>query len=255
LQHISNQWGPIIEYWAIDQWSTVPRWNHYRQLEEFLLGDKNIHWQPQTTLEHCRSLATLAMVVIDRLRAKGFKVNGELILRAIHLHDNGERTTKVGDVAYSLKTANDDQLELQGFLRELGDFARPWLLDPYLLQFVCDEAWKQFAPQIQTVLRRLSKEAKQEGIIFKFLERVDYCLYAFHHWRSTGQPQILTWVLRNQVSKIDQLVSQLPALEEILWTPEVRRDCLAWLEEQADLPSESNVYHRLTTTMNAELVN
>ena len=168
----------------------VQRWEHYAKLGATKEND----------LQHSFSAVILTIIVLEILRNESPSISYDpyCILACSALHDFGE--IGVGDTIYKKKTKETPVLEAESYICQINKFPtymKDKLLNLYLLQY---------------------NSADQPGntVIFEFIERAGYILYALGEYkRSEHNIYILVQVLRNQLGHLQRLLELIPGCKQI----------------------------------------
>ncbi len=208
----------------------VFRWGNHRARNQALRG--------QTNLEHTYAFMFLAMTALPKLQWHFPKLDNELILSCIHLHDIGEG--EIGhDTPFINKRQEIDVQEFLGFRRriqDLDDDVRERLEAAFLLQFCLGDN-HLFPDDARVVMNALKEKYSHEALIFAALERLDYIKYASESFVVHGDEVILTHVLRKQIDEMAHYAKKIPGFDEI-WTPEMHTWATDFLTNHANVPEE-----------------
>lgn len=184
-------------------------------IEEFLrntiLGLEGVvRWKPyldlgatkENDLQHSFSTVILTILILEILRnapPPQLSYDPYSILACAALHDLGE--IGVGDTLYKKKTETSSELEFNSYkvqLSKLPDDLRNKLLYLYSLQY------------------NSSDNESGNSVIFEFIERTGYILYALGEYnKSEDNILLFIQVLRNQLDHINRLLLVLPCCKQI----------------------------------------
>ncbi len=214
----------ILDIWRVGQVELprVIRWSRFRE--------RSTKLRQQDCLQHTYSLTVLARILLARLEPY-VALDSELILTAALVHDHGEAELS-SDIPYPEKTDSRDLDEYRAFLarfehqgpRVLAAFQRA-----FLLQFVLKDL-PQFHKEAQEVMKELREKRYHEAVFFAALEQLDYVLYAIEQYERYENAEILTEVLTNQISRLDECTRKLPGFGLEIWTNKFRGWCVRFLE-------------------------
>ncbi|WAK01001.1 YfbR-like 5'-deoxynucleotidase [Methylobacter sp. YRD-M1] len=183
-------------------------------IEDFLRNtisglESVIRWKPylklgateENDLQHSFSTVILSIFVLEILRQEPPQLSYDpySVLACAALHDLGE--INVGDTIYKKKTETSSELEINSYkaqISNLPDYLRNRLLYLYSLQ------------------TDVSEEERGNAIVFEFIERTGYILYALGEYKKSDKNIVLLiQVLRNQLTHIDNLLLILPCCRQI----------------------------------------
>ncbi len=175
----------------------------------------------QTCTKHVLSVEFTARFVIDvYTNLTKVMIDREFLLDAFHFHDYGE-PLKGRDVVATIKKDTDDRDEYLAFMDFIKDLPEPILLNyqrAFLLQFCLDDP-DCFPDEAREIMAELKKEKYQEAILFKFIENLDYLLYAIEQYQEQGYTPILISVLTNTKPNFDFCKKANPELFQIFFDP------------------------------------
>ncbi len=180
----------ILEIWQIQsEFSKITRWK--TSLEK--PGGENL--RRQTCTEHVLSVELAARIITDTyVSITGKEVDRALILDAFHFHDYGE-PLKGRDLSALTKKDTDDLDEYLAFMDFIVNQREPLFSNyqrAFLLQF-CLENPECFPPEAREIMTDLRKNKHLEAVMFKFIEKMDYVLYAIEQyekkWRHSSSNQ------------------------------------------------------------------
>ena len=224
---------PLIAAWQAPQVGLpeVVRWAQY-------VADGNV--RHQNTLQHSLAITILGAMVIAQIRAaSAAELDGELLLTALAIHDEGEGDLGQ-DTLWKDKSAKGDLAEYLAFRKRYEMLGPAWrsLHAAFLLQF-CLKNPECFPEDAREIMERLSATHRYEALAFEAIENWDYLLYSFEQYLERGNEKILVQVFRNQAPILNRLAAELPGFAAI-WTPELsawsknflarREGC--WIEEK-----------------------
>lgn len=169
--------------------SQVQRWDKY-----VALGSR-----PESVLHHTVSALLIADIVLHTLEQKksthSLSYNPFQIMSCVLLHDFGEIET--GDITYILKTDEQDKSERGYLVRRLNSlpqYLRNKLIEDYDIQKGNDDS----------------------NLIFEFIERMGYLVYALTEFERNKRNHILLLqVSRNQLPRIRAILKDIPCLKEV----------------------------------------
>lgn len=175
---------------------------------------------PENDLQHSFSTVLLTILILEVLEQNppGFEYNKYKILACAALHDVGE--INVGDTLYKYKNKVQVSKELDSFSSQVAAFPTPIkksLKELYLLQYKpSDGIFSDNEPA----------HTNGEALIFEFIERSGYLLYAVHEYeKNMANVKLLVQVIRNQKLPLLKLLDELPAGRNIFTD-----DFLSWMD-------------------------
>ncbi len=236
VQELIDEWNPLIETWRSGQigLQAVPRWSKYNKPDDPHGGVRS-----QNSLQHSYSIVLLGRVVMQALRTKRVDIDGELLLTALHLHDHGEG--ELGqDTLYIDKTSDQDAREYLAFVKRFKMLPHA-IFAPLEIAFLLQFAVKNpdaFPDHARTVMSAIVAAHPTETLLFDFIERLDYVLYAIEQFRDRNNARILVQVLRHQLPKLAELTEQFPVLRETLWTSDVHQALADFVDEHEGVWTE-----------------
>lgn len=200
--------------------------------------------RPQNDLQHSFALSVLCGMVLAEIDGE---LDRSLLLTACPIHDQGE--AELGrDIGLPDKGINHDLAEWKAFEQRCMR-APGWrrMQDAFLLQFArlyARPGWNgPYFPEIaQNTLDRLARTHRIEALIFEFLERLDYMLYALDAYVTFRNPTILCAVLGNGCSpeRMGELVGEVPSLRRF-WPDRVDHWARFFRDKHAPLLAEEAV--------------
>lgn len=235
MQRPFNDWHKLIDVWRSGQIGLpeVRRWAKYAKPGPD--GSDHGGVRPQDSLQHSYSITLLGSIVLHYVRlSTNRKIDGELLLKALLLHDHGEGELGL-DTLYVDKNVEGDVREYVAFVKRFNS------LDPnlfhdlhtaFLLQFATRDL-SAFPEEAHPIMLHLRETRPLEILLFDAVERWDYILYAVEQLRDNNNRCIVVQVLRNQMPHMDQLADSIPGLREYIWTDAIRKECTTLLEEHA----------------------
>ncbi len=205
-----------------------------------LLRNRVLRWQghPGTTLgdyrvqsndDHRRELLQLLVSLLVLLRSRNFQVDEHLLMTAVWHHDDAE-DFGMGDTLSPLKNVNHDVAEYNLFCRVIQPnvSAEEWahLERAFLLQFATKHRENtQFSDGSREIMANLVTMRPAEVLIFEFLERLDYLMYAVEQATDKSNPHFIREVYPNQARKLDDLLKRLPELKGFYWREPIGTYC------------------------------
>ena len=219
-----NNLRPLIAAWKAPQVGLpkVIRWAQY-------VADGNV--RRQNTLQHSLAITILGAIVIAQISAaSAAELDGELLLTALAIHDEGEG--ELGrDTLWKDKSTEGDLAEYLAFRKRHEMLGPAWrsLHVAFLLQF-CLKNPSEFPEDAREIMEDLATTHRYEALAFEALEKWDYLLYAFEQYLERGNEKILAEVLRNHVPGFDRLATELPGFTAI-WTPELSAWASSFLKQ------------------------
>lgn len=213
-----DNWGPMLSVWLLCQTelSKVVRWKHY------LKRGRPWKVRKQTSTQHALSIGRIGDMVCHYV-STNVNLDESLLKTAFGIHDDGEGITR-RDVIYRNKSQVTDLEEYNGFV-ELYSKLEPSLYRMFQKAFLIQYAIKcpsNFPVDAKAIMMLLRKNNYAECMVFDFVERLDYVYYVWEQYLFEGDEEALTQVLRNQVLKINELVTKTNIGLDLIWTAEVR---------------------------------
>ena len=185
-----------------------------------------IRWKPyikmgiskENDLQHSFSTVLLAILVLEILEEDPplIKYNKYEILACSALHDLGE--INVGDTLYKYKTLESISNELESYNQQINCFP----------EYLKVKLFRLYTMQLIN-FNEVNFESSDLGnaIIFNFIERLGYLLFAMREYKkSKNNIVLLIQVIRNQLEQIKETLKILEACRKIFTD-----DFLHWLEE------------------------
>lgn len=221
--------------WTIlqDKQSNVFRWKDYAEC--------NPRLSKQSNAEHVPSVGRLFHDVVPALKYHNPRLNVELLLGAIHYHEDGEALIG-SDELWHNKGQERDLLEYKVFLESIADndvTIRGRSEEMFLLQFITGPTDLLEAYNMGTAnwLRHLRKNFSLEGKVFNALEKADYYMYAKKRgYDECGDVVILVHVLRNHTGPLDEYAKTIPGFREHVWTQAHSESAKEFMERYAGIP-------------------
>lgn len=218
----------LLKIWMLQsEFSKIIRWS------TSLSKPRSEVLRRQTCTEHVLSVEFTARFVIDvYTNITKIMVDRELILDAFHFHDYGE-PLKGRDVVATIKQDTDDRDEYLAFMEFTQDLPEPILLKyqrAFLLQFCLDDS-DCFPDEAKEIMAKLKKEKHQEAILFKFIENLDYLLYAIEQYQKHGYTPLLMNVLTETKPNFDFCKRANPELFQIFFDPTTKLWIQRFLEQ------------------------
>jgi len=212
---------------AQDAMSKVTRWD---QLRKTFLDIRM-----QTSGEHTLALALLVDSIVRKLNRElttqmKHEMDLSLLVRATMLHDIPEGILQT-DVAFTEKKDAHSLAELRAFdlyTEGKSEEDQREIMLAYLLQFAY-EMPDNFPFWAKDIMRKLRKEHHSEVVFFPFIERYDYLMMGFSHFKATGNPGLLITLLEGHMVDFDKAVQELPILA-LIWSPGLKARCLKVLK-------------------------
>ncbi|MDO8583831.1 MAG: hypothetical protein Q7R83_01490 [bacterium] len=210
-------WDSMINVWRSGQerLATVRCWSAFD-------CDKNGGIRPQDLLQHSYSLAVLGRMVISLLRPHA-TLDESLLMTALLLHDHGK--AEIGFDPPAPSKSDWSQLrEYYGFISRFSHLPAPVFHElerAFLLQ-CATLSLEHFPEDARNVVEQLKIEHPLEVLAFEAIERWDFVLYALEQYRERQNEMILSRVLRNHESRLDELAASLPGFGTVIWTPEIQ---------------------------------
>jgi hypothetical protein len=220
---------PLLDVWKVPQveLALALRWKKYAREAPGI--------RAQNSLEHTVGIIILGGIVMEQIDPTRF-LDRELVIAALALHDVPEYRGG-GDVHYIDKTAKKDLREyiaLRGIYEPMGPPVFPMFHRAYLLQFALRDP-PEFPNDAHAIMESIARNFSHEALTFDVIERWDYVLYALEQYHERGNGKILTQVLRNQVSHLDDLAKKLHGFGDAIWTPELSSWAHGFLKEHEGL--------------------
>lgn len=225
---------PIMETWKILQsgHEAVIRWEGYLKCNPKL--------PKQTNLHHMVSVERLFHYFLGHLKTF-FTIDYQLVMDAIKVHEDGEAVLK-RDVLLHNKTISGHVEEYLVFKKMLvgnPDYVTR-MRKAFLLQFVLEKGFEiPGDDNANFLLKKLQKENQHEATLFNLLERFDYYLYAVRAYQEFGDVVILYHVLINNWRFLDSYSRLLPGITG-LWTSELHKAAVDFMEQYKDIPGPKN---------------
>jgi len=164
-------------------------------------------------------------------------VHPERVIACIDCHDDGEALLQ-SDVLYHNKSSDRDveeYLAFRGFVAHLPN--KYDLLQSFLLQFITGDIEPFFFDkETQSLISEVKVLYEEDGIVFNFLEKLDYVHFALWAYQVAHDPVILIHVLRNQVPKLDGYAGEFPMMRTQAWTSKMSDWAHEFMERYKDLP-------------------
>jgi 5'-deoxynucleotidase YfbR-like HD superfamily hydrolase len=203
----------------------------FDDIEEFISNtitglEDVIRWLPYTKigvskendLQHSFSTVLLTILILEILDKTPPNINYDKykILACSALHDLGE--INVGDTLYKNKSSDSVNKELESYKQQINflpDQLKFRLLDLYSVQLIQPN--------------EIDSNSADFGnaVIFDFIERTGYLLFAMGEYKkSTENIVLLVQVIRNQLESIKELLNILTACRIIF--PE---SLISWMEQ------------------------
>lgn len=188
-----------------------------RFLRETIVGLESVsRWQPyvdagstpENDLQHSLSTVFLTILVLELLKQDppNIKYCEYEVLACAALHDLGE--INVGDTIYKRKNKSSVRREHESFTQQtltLPAEIRERVRDLYMIQY-------QNGTTVTGSNIASDDTKKGSGLVFEFIERTGYLLYAIGEYnRSKKNIGLLVQVLRNQIEHIKRLLVLFPA--------------------------------------------
>jgi 5'-deoxynucleotidase YfbR-like HD superfamily hydrolase len=179
----------------------------------------------QNDLQHSYSITILAKIVVEKLNKyfDGFCFDKDIIITAFLVHDHGEGELK-RDIQYGKKKESDDLDEYYSFVeryRQLNEEVFSSFHYAYLLQY-CVEGREEFPAEAREIMVWLKEKRYPEALIFEAVEIFEYILFALEQDKKGNNKEIFQSVCKNQLTRIERLVRDLPGFREEIWTDEVQ---------------------------------
>lgn len=174
---------------------------------------KFVHHLPirsENLVEHTIDTALIALIVSEvvDLESPELKLDKHRILACALLHDVPE--VRTGDIAYAEKKATheiDEALAFRSMFRAMPEHLRRRLEHSFSLQ----------SGLVAKTLENEISCPTPEALVFEFVERFGYLLFALEQFREDIHSfPLLTHVLQLQTERLVSLISALPALGQIL---------------------------------------
>jgi len=211
-------WKDVIDIWTSGQVGLpeVERWSvHASQ------GSDHGGIRKQNSLQHSYSITLLGSMLIRSSREYIAGLDEILLLNSLLVHDHGEGELGRDIVAIN-KNENADLEEYNAFcsrFKQLPKYLFNFYHEAFLLQFALAKP-NSFPPKARSVMAYLKKFKKMECLLFEFIERWDYLVYALEQYSIRGNERILVNVLRPQSKRFNQLAKEIPGARELVWTKE-----------------------------------
>ncbi|MCX6716230.1 MAG: hypothetical protein NT077_04465 [Candidatus Taylorbacteria bacterium] len=175
----------------------------------------------QGIFEHMVSVSWLVDEKSLLMRAAGFELDRELLLRVGRIHDFSEPIRKM-DVAATKKKDSDDFKEYLVFEKMFSQYPL-WTVyqEAFLLQ-TCLRNAECFPAEARAIMARLAVEKKLEALFFKGIEMLDYLYSAYEGTVERGVKEMLPCVSARHVSMLDQIAIEFPGFGQVIWTQQVR---------------------------------
>ena len=249
MDGINNQfWDATASNWTTVQCDYKVRFEAYKRGHERLTGSVD-SWLDQTTVQHVAGLTRLAHITLDDLRANAIDpristIDEALLMRTIQLHDRGEIKSEFGDVKFRDHKAHHERAEYYGLLEEIAELPQATNVADqraFLLQFVHkQDVWSLLPDGAQLTLQALKETRSLEANLFAYLEYEDNLQYGANNQRKTGQPYVMTWILRNMIQRLDELVQREPLISHF-WQSSRRLRYLTYMLENRKILDEDTV--------------
>lgn len=196
-------------------------------------------YRTQTTSDHRGELLMLLQSLLIHLHELEIRPDSRLLMSAIWHHDDGE-DFGFGDTLYTFKRQEHDLAEYQIFVKHVqpvvSDLEWRHLQRAFLLQFVQTYAESELFPQeARAVMQELQQTRSVEAMIFGYLERLDYLLYAVEQAQVYGNPHFVREVFPNQRDRLDVYIREWPALRGFYWPDPLRPFCQKIVDELGEL--------------------
>lgn len=211
----------------------IPRWKDYIECNPGLTR--------QTNIEHVFSVERLFHECLPFLEHHR-TINRELLLLAIHVHEDGEALLQ-GDVLWHNKDPKRDLLEFKAFkasIQNRDEWAsrRDDLETAFLLQFITGDIqiFEDDSEDTRDAIRAVQLVHHFEGRVFNALEKMDYYIYAKRGYDESGDVVILTHVLRNHTKPLDEYANTIRGFKEHVWTEAHSEAAKEFMERYADIP-------------------
>lgn len=180
---------------------------------------------PENDLQHSLSTVLLTILVLELLEQIPPNINYDPyeVLACAALHDLGE--INVGDTIYKRKDLFSVRYEHESFMCQISSMPeklRHRLHHLYMIQYQNNN--HELTDHLEMTI---DDTTKGSGIVFDFVERTGYLIYAIGEYNnSTNNIALLVQVLRNQIEHIKGLLNILPA-GRLIFTDSL----LQWMED------------------------
>jgi hypothetical protein len=223
----------FMEFGKANRWPDVTSIFN-RKVKQRLIDSLRYHSQanrklekyPQNSFNHVVSLCFLAAQVLAKVNPKlKTPLDTELLMKSFMIH-NIAKGLGMRDLPYEKKTVQDDIKEYKAvktFLKNQCAFAsdqdRLLVEKIYLLQF-CSGNIKAWPLVARNLMNACLRDYQLEVVWFKFLERLDYLIYAAEQYVRFENLELIAKIAKVQVPLIRSLKKDHPDLCRV-WTPEV----------------------------------
>lgn len=223
--------GPLLKIWTDTQigLGEVVRFGTHVEDDSTL--------RKQTTLEHKISVLVIVTLLLPRFR-NYIVLDESLVIRGFTVHDVGEGILK-RDIVWINKSDEKDLEEYLAFsdhTKHLEGIEYEESQRAFLLQFASKNP-PCFPAHAQRTMAKLWDENKYEVLVFAALEAYDYLFYGFEDLEKTGRAVLLTRILRNQISRLNEFATQIPGFRTI-WTEELQNWCEMFVAKNRGVSAE-----------------
>lgn len=231
MERLRDDWGKLLDAWGSGQLGlpAVMRWS------------KNAgagRARKQDSLQRSYGIAMLGKIFLERMRPY-LKLDGELIVTALLLHDPGEE--ELGrdalDVDKTDQGGLDEYFAFRTRFEPLGPDVFDALHAAYLLQFVF-KGREGLPEDARHIVDALAVAKRWEAQALDALERWDLVLFALEQYRELGDEVGLTRVLRDQTPKLERYARDLHGFREVVWTDGIAAACRSFVEAHQDIETE-----------------
>lgn len=189
--------------------------------------DLNIY--PQTALMHIFGLVFLSDDIFSQINGSMRWLDKELLFKAMIIH-NIPKGLGCKDAPYQQKIVEQDLEEYKFFKKFIKGLAGQEALEKmYLLQF-CGNGINRWPEETRQVMVKIQRKYFREIKWFKFLEALDFLIYAEHQYVHLNTVEILQEVTASQVPIINSLAKKLPELQAI-WTEEAKKHFSGFIKQ------------------------
>ncbi len=193
----------------------------------------------QTNADHVFSFERLVNECLPFLWV-GKKFNTQLLLFAVHVHEDGEALLQE-DTLWHNKDPKKDLLEYKAFCKSIQgrpEQVREELESAFLLQFITGnvEPFEQDSEDTKDAILAVQRFHYREGDTFNALEKLDYFMHAKRGYDECGDVVILVHVLRNHTAPLDEYANTIPGFKKHVWTEAHSQAAKEFMERYADIP-------------------
>jgi len=218
--------------------SDVFRWGSVRESwwRCWLFSDRRL--RKQSDLQHSYAMTILLQWAIAKLAKHNPDLDRYLVICCGADHDLGEGETK-NDVCALTKRREVDVREYFAFRKVIDKFdlaVREDMARAFLLQFADVnkdqrvEDWALFPSEAQDILEWLAENRRLEARIFRYLERLEYILYAIEQANLYGNFHLAAevtsknagYVFISHQEDMERACQLIPGFREEIWTLEIQ---------------------------------